>query len=265
MNEDVNESQQKEMTALEKCINIFISPKETAESINRKSDIILPLVLIAIMAIIFNLVSVHLQVTQPAVQLRMEKCQKQIMKKFGLNEKQIDEALEKQQQNPMKNPILQYGGSVISAIFGNAFFILLMVVILWVLGNWILAYKAPFEKMFAISAYAMLIRYVGSMMALPLIMNQKSIKAGFHLGNMLDENTSTAFVPTFLQAISLYINLFEIWTLIVLAIGMAVIYKTTTSKAIVIPFMVWGVFVLIFAAGVAALSSLSGINLMSCY
>ena len=156
MDENLSRNNVVEMSAFQKCINIFISPKQTAESIERKSDLVLPLVLIVIMAIIVSLFSAYLQQTNLAVKQKMENGQIKMMKKMGLSDQQIEESLDKQQV--VKNPILQYGGALIGAIFSTGIFVMLMTVILWLLGNWILGQKCEFSKMLAIFAYSSLIK-----------------------------------------------------------------------------------------------------------
>ena len=69
-------------------------------------------------------------------------------------------------------------------------------------------------------------------------------------------------MSTFIYSVSMFVNLFDIWTLCALSIGMAVIYKSSTTKAGVLTFAVWAFFVLLFSAGIAAISSLLGINLL---
>jgi len=258
MDESLNQNHVVEMNAFQKCINIFFSPKQTHQSIERRSDLALPLILIAIMAIIVSLVTVHLQMTDDTIKRDMENAQIKMFKKMGMSDQQISEALEKGQA--MGSPILKYGGAIFSSIIITAIFVMLTTFILWVLGNWILKNKVGFDKMLAVFAYSGLIKYVGGLLTIPLIIMQKDLKAGFHLANILEISGGNDFLSTFFYSIAMNISLFDIWTLIVLAIGMAVIYKSVTAKAGIIVFSVWAFFVLLFAVGMAAITSLIGFN-----
>lgn len=258
MDEVLNQNNVIEMNAVQKCINIFFSPKQTFQSIDRKLHLVLPLVLIAITALVIGLATVHLKLTNETIQRESENAQIELYKFFGMSEQQISQALDKNQ--PAKNPIFQYGSAGIFSIFGAAFFLLLMTVIYWLLGNLILRSKTRFDKMLTVFAYSALISYFGNLLRILIINLQTDLKAGFHLANILGLPSGNDFISAFIYTIAMFISLFDIWTLIVLTIGMAVIYKSSTVKAGVLVFSVWAFFVLLFAVGMAVATLVIGFH-----
>lgn len=116
--------------------------------------------------------------------------------------------------------------------------------ILWAVFNTFMGGSATFKQVFATVAHSAFVWVVGWIFTVPLNYARESMSSPTNLSvlvPMLDEN---AFVTRFLGSI----DLFMVWWTIVLAIGMAVLYRRRTP-AILMTFL--GIYAVI-ALGIAA-------------
>jgi hypothetical protein len=116
--------------------------------------------------------------------------------------------------------------------------------------NAILGGDATFKQVFAIVSHAGLITVLQTMFAMPLDYARETLSSPTTLGvfvPFLDENT-------FLARLLGTIDLFQIWWLVTLSIGLAVLYKRRTAPIATSLLTVYGVIILAIAAVRSALS-----------
>jgi hypothetical protein len=129
------------------------------------------------------------------------------------------------------------------AILGPPFFVLAIAGILTGLFNALLGTELKFSQMFSITAYATLVRVIFSLLIILLIYLKPpedfDIRFNpFSIGGYL----SRADTPKFLMSLLTSIDLFSIWTVVLLAIGFSVASKKLSFgkclMAIAIPWLV---------------------------
>ena len=109
---------------------------------------------------------------------------------------------------------------------------------------------ATFKQVFAVVVYTTVISVVGQLVILPLNYVTGSMTTSTNLGvllPMLDERS-------FLALLFGTIDLFRVWLVMVLAIGLAVIYKRKTGPIAVSLFVLYGLIAVVYAAISAARS-----------
>lgn len=214
MNDDntaVYEEDDSQMTYAAKIAGIFLDPHRTFISLDKKPDFIVPLIIVAVFATIFTYFAM------PVIfELQME----EMVRQAAENDIPL-ERIEK----------LANAGKIFGLISPPIFvFIGSMIIsgILLFAGNIIIGGTQKFNKVLSIYCYSSLIGVISYIVKLPLIISK----------NSLEVYTSPAlFFPTSAKETALFkvaahLDIFTIWQLIVISIGMGIIYKITLQKSI---------------------------------
>ena len=102
--------------------------------------------------------------------------------------------------------------------------------------------EASFKQLFSATAHAQIISAIGALVTLPLILSTGNLRSALSLQLLAPELDSDGWMYGFLNGL----NLFGLWTMVVLGIGVSRIYpKVSAGNAIT--FLV-GVYVLLKAA-----------------
>ncbi|MEE9208057.1 MAG: YIP1 family protein [Gemmatimonadota bacterium] len=129
--------------------------------------------------------------------------------------------------------------------------LLIIAVFLLLVFNLLMGGEASFKQLFAFTTHANLIGIVGGLVTLPLILARGSLDTAMSLGLLAPGMDSGSFAFKFLNGL----NLFGIWTAVVLGIAMSRLYpKVSTGTAVGI---LLGTYVVIKFIG-AAIGGLAG-------
>jgi hypothetical protein len=142
----------------------------------------------------------------------------------------------------------------VSAVLGNVIFLSLMALVMQAVTGLVLNGSLSFIEGFCIAALSTMVQIASLVVKIPLIFYFESFtQATLSLGFLFPENMQSSFLVRMLN-----FDLFTIWYLIVLSIGMSVFVKTTLAKAFV-PMAALFVVVRIAAAAISmALGGLTG-------
>lgn len=241
MNQEREQNEQfaqvKEKNVVERIIGVFTSPSETFKSVARKPQWAAPLVLVLIisLALSFFIIPIAMEEAQsdPKAIERMEDARGKMAER-GMSEQQIDDAFAQQQKlGRIFGPI---SGVVMTTVL-----ILAVAGILLLIGNVGLGGQASYSAMVSMYTYSMFIVLLGSIIKLPLIIKQQSVKIFFSLATFLSPETSETFLYRLLNKFAI----FELWQLAVVIIGVAVINKFPTRKAAVPIIALWLLYVVV--------------------
>lgn len=116
--------------------------------------------------------------------------------------------------------------------------------------NAILGGDATFKQVFAVIAHAGVITALATAFALPLDYARETMSSPTTLGVFVPFLDESAFLSRLLGSI----DLFQIWALVTLSIGLAVLYKRRTGPIVTGMLVVYAVIVLAVAAIRSALS-----------
>lgn len=219
------------MSALEKVIGVFLSPKKTFEAIDQRPDWVVPLIIILFIILVFTIVTAPVTIPE-----QMEK-QKERMEERGMSDEQIETAMATGEK---------FGKIIgpIGAVIGTVVMLLIFTLILWFVGNILLGGQTSFVKMFSVYNYSSLIGMVGMLLSIPIILSKKTANVHFSLASFLSEDQSKTLPYQILKQFSV----FSIWQFAVLAIGFAVIYKFSMKKS------AWTMVVLFLIAAALAVT-----------
>jgi len=163
------------------------------------------------------------------------------MESFGMEVS--DEAYERIQQGTWILPY-QTAGSV---LIGGLVMALILAAVLWAVFNAAMGGDATYKQILAVLIHGGVISALGQLFTGPLNYFRGSVSSATSLGALLPMLDDQSFVGKLAGMIDIFI----IWWLIVLAIGLAVLYRRRTQP---IAYTLFGIYALIIVA-IAAITS----------
>ena len=160
-------------------------------------------------------------------------------------------ALTDQQYQGMER-IAPYIGYIVAGAYVIVIPIIVMIVSGILLGvfNALLGGDATFKQMVAVVSHAGLINALATIFAVPLDYMRETLSSPTNLGVFVPFLDETTFAARLLGTI----DLFQIWWLVTLSIGLGVLYKRRTGPIAASLFTVYAVIILAIAAVRSALS-----------
>jgi hypothetical protein len=218
-------------------IGVFFSPKNTFEDIVRKPGLVMPVVLLTILSI-----GVSFAINQ---RINWREFMSQQIEKSPRASQLSAEQKEQQIEGGAKiSPIFTY----VAGFAGPILLILVVTLVMWGSYNLLAGANASFGTSFAITSHAFLTGLVSS----PLFILILYLKAPgtVDLDNPVATNVA-AFLPDesakWLVTLCKQLDIFTIWTLILLAIGFAAVNpkKLKGNKSYTIAFTVWAAYAVV--------------------
>jgi len=145
-------------------------------------------------------------------------------------------------QARMSGPIPLIAGLVGNLVAVPAGLLLIGLIFWWIFS--MLGHKAKFTEMFTAAVYGSLIGIPGAIIKVPLMFIKETAKVSTSLGLILPAEMEEGFLVRLLN----HIDLFTIWTLVVMAIGFSVFSGAPRKKSYWTVFACWAVFILILSA-----------------
>ncbi|MBC8216546.1 MAG: YIP1 family protein [Candidatus Marinimicrobia bacterium] len=228
-------------------IKIFISPSIVFQTLvkrkNRK-DSTAPLVILAVA----GLMSMFL-LQDLLKDYQREQSIQRIEESSHIPEDQKDELIS-DIYNRIENPstLMQVVGWASSATSTPIRVMFMSLIVLFV-GNFIFGGKSTYGAMLTITAYSYLVNIPELIVKIPLMLSKWSMEVYTGLG-IFEIGEQGSFVNMFLAGI----DIFAIWRLVLIAIGMSIVYQKGT-KPIFITLISFWLLLLAFGVGVASLLS----------
>jgi hypothetical protein len=166
--------------------------------------------------------------------------QVQQMEQWGFT---VDDEMYQQLEQRSRSP-MSAAFTIVASFVGFPFFAVIMTVLLWGVFNSILGGTATFKHVMAVLVHSLVISTLGAAFAAPImyargVMGSSVANVGAFLP-MLDE---TSFLAKFLGMI----DLFLVWWLVVLAIGLAALYKRKSGGIATGLFVFYGIIIVAIA------------------
>lgn len=218
-----------------KAISVFWEPSATFASLKQHTtwmDVIIPLLIVVIVSL----------VTLPYISPIAVSYQRGLIEKSErFTDEQKDAVYQRmeKQTNPLKMSIMTTISIIVKA--------LVITLVLWFAGNFLLGGEAKFLVIFALTAYVGLIDLASMAVKYPLIISQQSIQ--IYTGPALFFEDNGSFLFRFLTTL----DIFAVWKVIVSSIGLSVIYSKKLGKSVTIVTILW----LIYGVGASLLGGLT--------
>ena len=199
-----------------RAIGIITSPKATFEAVVRSPKTIGVLALVAFLAgAPQSAINLTEKGRQAAVDFNVQQ-----MEKFGVTvTDQMYDSIVARQKYAVYT-------SFVGTFIGMPIFLLLLSGIFWVVFNAIMGGTAEFKQVMAVGAHSMVISGVGAIFTGIINFTRGSISTSVaNLGTLLPMLPERSFMAN----IAASIDLFTIWWVLALSIGLGVLYKRKTS------------------------------------
>lgn len=236
----------KPLSAMERIINIFVSPSKTFNDLNRDASWWLPWLIMSLFAVLF-VCSVQTKIGWDQTAENM----------VGMSPKQTERMdrmspEQRDQQMSMMSKSMQYT-SYMWPIMALIFFVI-MAAVLMATFNFGMGAEIPFGKSLAVVIYGSLPGLIKSLLVSFTLLAGRDPE-GFNLRNPLASNLGFLVDSTdhpALYAVLSSVDVFGIWILILLGIGYSCVSKVK-SKSSTSVVAGWYVFVTLLGAGWASL------------
>jgi hypothetical protein len=227
-----------------RAIGIITSPRATYEDVVRSPR---PFGILLLCSVIIGLAQAVPQFTERGRQAALDMQVQQIERWTG---NQVSDAQYRAMEQQAK--ISAYIGPIF-VLIGMTIWCLLQTAIYWAIFNALLGGTATFKQVLAVVTHSLVIGALGLVIGAPIQLWQGTLSMGgpFNLGALVPMLDEGSFLARFLGVVSV----FTIWGLIVLAIGLAVLYRRKTANIAIALFLAFG---LIGAAFVGVFSRFGG-------
>jgi hypothetical protein len=224
-------AEKKEMGPIGRLIGIYISPKETFESIDRKPTWLIPFVILVVVVLAFQMLTMDIQ-----LDYRL-----QMMEAQGVPSERIDLA-QQQMQGPMK-----YIGLVMAPVGILVIWVIIAAIFLF-FGKTIMGGDTSFKKVYSVIAWTGVLGILGMVVRTFLVLSKGAFHGVTTSLAMLLPTPPIGETGSLLYRILSKFDIFTIWQEILWIIGFAVIYRFTTKKSAIMVLSIWAVWIVISVA-----------------
>lgn len=228
-------------SSIARVAGVLFSPTRTFEAIRERPTWLVALVVVVLVSVVASYLVVSRLDVEEVVRDSIADSGRQ------LSDEQIEGAIDIQEK---LMPVFGIAGPLL--VFPIA--CLLMALVIWVVLK-MLGGEFPYKTSFATTVHGMIPAGVGSLLTIPVAMSRgelgyEEVKTGSilasNLGSFASEGASKGLVSLLSS-----IDVFSIWSLILLTIGYAVVARVSRGKAAAVVVGLWVVYIGI-KAGLAA-------------
>ncbi len=202
----VSNNKSQDMNLISRIINVFLAPSKTFQAVNEKPKWAVPLIISLLLT--FG----AMWLLTPVIMNEGKSAMEDKMLERGMTSDQIDRAVEQAQkiQKITIAPTTLVAGLVVTFI---------MAAIWLFISNTILGGAAQYTQMLGVVVYAGFIGLLGFLVKLPIMLSQQTMNVHFSLATFMSDTAK----DTFLYKLLANIEVFNVWTIAVYAIGIAIV------------------------------------------
>lgn len=216
----------KPMGGVAKVFNIFLEPRKVFESLKIKPTWLVPFLIIAILGIGF------FYYTYPFI---MNQQVERIRDNDKIPEEQKQTIIEKMTEKAHP-PVWQLAFAPIGAMVA----LVVVSAILFFVFNVLLGGDSTFRRVFSVYCYSGLVAIPSMIVKFPLIMMKKDVGIQTSLALLLSADSK----DTFLYSVFSSFDIFTIWEVILVSLGMGILYKYSAKKSFTVVLILWFVWIL---------------------
>ncbi|OGC83263.1 MAG: hypothetical protein A2W07_05820 [candidate division Zixibacteria bacterium RBG_16_43_9] len=234
------ETQEEKMGFFSRISGIFFEPRKVFNFLNFKPGWLPVLILIVVIGVIVA------EITLPQNLLLQKELVSQSPRLSS-----TPEVLDKMTEITTGKRISTVVSEIIKVFIG----LILMTSLVYFLCNIILGGDSSYKKVLSVVTYTSLVPTLGAILKTPLILAKNSANVQTSLSLLMPGGDFTKIRYMLLSAL----DIFSIWQIILIALGITVLYKFSTTKAFIASFIGWAILVIIgIGLGVMGMS-VSGI------
>ena len=217
-----------------KMLSLFWEPSSTFSALKARTtvyDVVIPLLIVAVVSML--LIPVITPVAMQEYKTRIENSER-------LTDAQKEEQIERLENRG--NELTRYVMATVTLVLK----VLVVALFAWFAGNFVLGGEARFLPVLAIAAYVGLVDLISIAVKYPLMISQETTRIYTSPALFLPEST------TFLYRFLATLDIFAIWKLVLLGIGVGIINQIKTNKVFWTLLIMWLLYC-VAAAGLGGL------------
>jgi hypothetical protein len=229
-----------EMSNSDKIVNVISAPAElytyVAQEGKKSANYTIPLIVSILVSVVFMFVVFSQSAVKDQMAEQQDRALQQQVEKGKMTADQYEKA--KEYAPKPGSPIFLIFGSVgvvvvmLLLVFGSA-------LVYWLVGKYAFKAIVPYGKVTEVVGLSLYIMIIGTIVTMIIAVAMGSINAGPHLGLFVG-----SFDPTNkLHKLLANVNIFTIWNLVVIAIGLSKIFTITQAKAYLTVGILWVLYV----------------------
>lgn len=215
------------MSILSNVINVYIAPDKVFKAVkdfNFKKALI-PLLILAVVGVIS-----FWAIQDLATEVGYDAAVERIESSSRIADDQKEEIIAKMDER-MSGP--NYMGWIFSFL-GNPIAVFFMALVALIVGNTFMGGSAKYGQLVNITAWAYMVAILEAIVKIPLMLSKWSLEVYTGLGVLgIGEKGS------FINSLFAGIDIFAIWRIVLIAIGMGIIYNKKTKPYIVAMIIAW--------------------------
>lgn len=219
------QQEEKTMGGASKVINIFFEPRKVFESLKIKPTWLVPFIVVTLLGISFYYFAypmiMHDQIAKIEANERIPEPQK--------------ETIIAKMQESQHPPLWQLGLTPVGVLV----YLVVASAVLFFVFNVILGGDSTFRRAFSVYCYSGLVGIPATIVKLPLTLVKKSTDVQTSLAIILSPDAK----ETFLYKIFSSFDIFTIWQVILVSLGLGVLYKYSTKKAFTAVLVLWLIWI----------------------
>lgn len=215
--------------AIQRIVGVLFSPKSTFEDINRKPDWLIPLILIVLVTLAATYVFMAHADMLELIRAQLEKSGRPVPS---------DDALAGSAKYAV---VFSYISIIVFVPVG----MLVVGGVLFMIFSFIMGAETTYKKMFGVTVYASITGIVRTLIAIPILFSKQPSEFG-NPADVVQSNLAFLFDPAqkALHALGKSLDIFTVWYIVVLAIGVSAISKgISQSKALVTLLILWALVI----------------------
>jgi hypothetical protein len=218
--------QESAMGGLSKVVNIFFEPRKVFESLKIKPTWLVPVIIVAVLGMGF------FYYTFPYI---MNEQVQNIRDNDRIPEEHKERIIEriKEAEHP---PIWQMA----IAPAGTLVYVVIVAAVLFFVFNVLMGGDSGFRRVFSVFCYSSLVAIPSMIVKFPLVMMKGNVNVQTSLGLLLSPEAKGSFLHSVLSSL----DIFNLWQVILVSIGLGVMYKFSTKKAFTTVAILWIIWIL---------------------
>ena len=222
------------MNVLSRFIGIITAPRATFASVVAHPKWFVMYLLTAVIIAVFAALPMTTDAGQQAA------LEQSVSQQEAMGFQVSDEAYEQMRKGMSVMPYVTAGG----ILFGSLIMVLILSAILWAVFNAVMGGDAAYKQILAVLVHAGVISALGQLFTGPINYFRGAVTSATNLSALLPMFDETSFMGRLAGTIDIFI----IWWLIVLSIGLAVLYRRKTQPIAIALFAVYACIALAIAA-----------------
>ena len=224
-NQTSTPAQEGDLNIVQRIINVFTNPSTTFKAVKARPSWLVPVIIVLALTLVITIL------LKPVILQEQRTRTIESMENRGMSQEQIEQAL-KQSGTIMKYAFFP------SALIGVLISVLISAGVWLFVSNTLLGGTARYPHMLEVSAYSSIITSLGGIIKLPIMLQKETLNVHFSLATFISDSAKNTLLYKFLANT----DLFNIWSIIVLCIGIAVVGGLKVKKVwpiVVILLVIW--------------------------